>query len=139
MTGHQDNPTTGLTIKGEPIQEVDLALLAKAVGVKRVVEVDPFDLKNLQRIIKEEMAAEEPSVIITKRKCALIDKDSDKTPYIVDEDKCIGCMMCMRIGCPCIVKVGKKVRIDRSQCVGCKLCADVCPSAAIRKEGAAND
>jgi indolepyruvate ferredoxin oxidoreductase alpha subunit len=137
MTGHQDNPTTGLTIKGEPIKEVDLVLLAKAVGVDRVVEVDPFDLKKLEKVIREELAAEEPSVIIAKRNCALIDQDSAKTPCLVDEETCVGCMICLRVGCPCLVKVGRKVRIDATLCVGCNLCADVCPTGAIRKEGAA--
>lgn len=138
MTGHQDNPTTGLTLKGEAIQEVDLVLLAKAVGVKRVTVVDPFDLEKLEQIIKTELAVEEPSVIITKRKCALIEKSIDMTPYFVEQESCIGCMRCMRLGCPCIVKDGKQVRINATQCVGCGLCADVCPSGAIQKEGNAN-
>jgi indolepyruvate ferredoxin oxidoreductase alpha subunit len=138
MTGHQDNPVTGMTLKGEPIKEVDMVLLAKAVGVERVVVVDPFDLKNLERIIKEELAAEEPSVIITKRKCALIEKNRDVTSCFVEEEICIGCMRCMKLGCPCIVKEGNKVRINATQCVGCELCMDVCNSGAIRKEGAPN-
>lgn len=138
MTGHQENPTTGFTIKGESIKEVNLGLLARAIGIERVVEVDPFDLQNLERIIKEEMAAEEPSVIITKRICALIDKDSDKTPCVVSEEACTGCMRCMRLACPCIVKEGKKVRINISQCNGCELCVTVCTSEAIKKEGVAN-
>jgi len=138
MTGHQDNPATGMTIKGEPIKEVDLALLARAVGVERVVEVDPFDVKKLERVIKEELAAEEPSVIITKRKCVLIDFESDKTPCFVHEETCIGCKICLRIGCPCIVKVGEKVKIDPTQCNGCNLCAVVCPTGAIMKEGVAD-
>lgn len=138
MTGHQDNPSTGLTIKGETIKEVDLVLLAKAIGVERVVTVDPFDLEKLERVIKEELAAEEPSVIITKRKCALIEKNKDTIPYVVAQETCTGCMRCMRLGCPCIVKNGKKVTINTTQCVGCSLCADVCSSGAIRKEGAAN-
>jgi len=138
MTGHQDNPTTGLTVKGESIKEVDLVLLAKAVGVERVVVVDPFDLDKLETVIKAELAAEEPSVIITKRKCALIEKNKDTTPCQVNEETCIGCMRCMKLGCPCIVKEGKKVRINPTQCVGCELCADVCTTGAIRKEGTAN-
>lgn len=138
MTGHQDNPTTGLTIKGDSIKEVDLVLMAKAVGVERVVVVDPFDLQRLEQVIKEELAAEEPSVIITKRKCALIEKNIDTTPCVVAEDLCTGCMRCMKLGCPCLIKEDKKVRIIATQCVGCNLCTDVCKSGAIRKEGAAN-
>jgi indolepyruvate ferredoxin oxidoreductase alpha subunit len=135
MTGHQDNPTTGLTLKGEPIKEVDMALLAKAVGV---VIVDPFDLEKLETVLKEELAAEEPSVIIAKRKCALLEKDKVSTPHTVSAETCTGCMRCMRLGCPCIVKDGKKVRINPTQCVGCGLCADVCFSGAIQKEGTSN-
>ncbi|MGI6450595.1 MAG: indolepyruvate ferredoxin oxidoreductase subunit alpha [Desulfitobacteriia bacterium] len=138
MTGHQDNPATGRTLKGEPIQEVDLVLLAKAVGVRRVTVVDPFDLKELEQVIKTELAAEEPSVIIAKRKCALIEKNTDTTPYFVLEDACTGCMRCMKLGCPCIIKEGKKVRINPTQCVGCELCAKVCTSGAIQKGEQAN-
>lgn len=138
MTGHQDNPATGTTLKGEAIKEVDLVLLAKAIGVERVVVVDPFSLAELENIIKTELAAEEPSVIITKRKCALIEKNKDTSPCLVAEESCTGCMRCMKLGCPCLVKEGKKVRINATQCVGCELCMDVCNSGAIRREGAAN-
>ena len=137
MTGHQDNPVNGRTIKGETTKEVNLPLLCKAAGVNRVVEVDPFDLAKLETIVKEELAAEEPSVIISKRQCALLVKNFD-TPCQVITEECIGCLRCMKIGCPCIIKEGKKVRINATQCVGCNLCAYVCPSGAIRKEGAAN-
>ena len=138
MTGHQENPTTGLTIKQEPIKEVNLELLSKAIGVERVVVVDPFQLERLEQVLKEEMAAEEPSVVITRRICALIDKEMDTTPCVVSEDACTGCMRCMKLACPCIVKEGKKVKINISQCVGCELCVTVCTSGAIKKEGAAN-
>lgn len=138
MTGHQDNPATGMTLKGEAIKEVDLVLLAKAVGVERVTVADPFDLPRLEEVIKTELAAEEPSVIITKRKCALIEKNNDTLPYFVIQDTCTGCMRCMRLGCPAIVKEGKKVRINPTQCVGCDLCAKVCNTGAIQKEGTAN-
>jgi indolepyruvate ferredoxin oxidoreductase alpha subunit len=138
MTGHQDNPTTGLTVRGERIKEVDLVLLAKAVGVERVTVVDPFDLERLEKVIKEELAAAEPSVIITKRKCALIEKNRETTPCFIVEDSCTGCLRCMKLGCPCIIKEGKKVRINATQCVGCELCIHVCNSGAIRKDGLAH-
>lgn len=139
MTGHQQNPTTGFTLKGEPIKELDLVQLCKAIGVERVVVVDPFALEELEAVIKRELAAEEPSVIITQRVCALIDKNKDSmTPYTVDQEACIGCMRCMRLACPCIIKEGKKVRINTTQCNGCGLCVNVCDSGAIMKVGVAN-
>ncbi len=138
MTGHQDNPVTGFTVKGVATKEINLLLLAKAVGVERVVEIDPFDLNKLEQVIKEELAAEEPSVIITKRKCALIEKNKQTTPCIVSEEVCTGCLRCMKLGCPCIIKKNKKVRIDTAQCVGCSLCVNVCTNAAIRKVGGTN-
>lgn len=135
MTGHQHNPATGYTVKGEPNKEVDLVLLAKAIGVERVTVVDPFDVDRLEQVIKEELASEEPSVIITKRNCALIEKNRDTRPCIVSRETCIGCLRCLKLGCPCIIKEGKKVRINAAQCVGCKLCSAVCPQGAIKKEG----
>lgn len=135
MTGHQHNPATGYTVKGEPNKEVDLVLLAKAIGVERVTVVDPFDVDRLEQVIKEELASEDPSVIITKRNCALIEKNRDTRPCIVSRETCIGCLRCLKLGCPCIIKEGKKVRINAAQCVGCKLCSAVCPQGAIKKEG----
>lgn len=138
MTGHQDNPSTGLTIKGKENKRLDIALLAKAIGVDRVVEVDPFELDKLETVLKEEMAAEEPSVVISKRICALIDKDREPAFCRVLQDQCTGCLRCLKLACPCLIKDGKKVRINSSQCVGCQLCTSVCTSKAIRKEGRAD-
>lgn len=134
MTGHQHNPVTGFTVKGEPTKEVDLEMLAKAVGVERVVTVDPFDVEKVEEIVKAELAAEEPSVIITQRPCVLIEKKKDVEPYIVNLDACIGCKKCLKLGCPGIVKIENKVAINPTQCNGCGLCASVCPKGAIVKE-----
>lgn len=138
MTGHQQNPATGKTAKGEPAPAVDLVAMAKACGVKRVRVVDPFDLKETERVVREEVAAEEPSVIITKRPCILINRAAMKPALAVDKDKCINCGMCLQVGCPAIARKDGKAKIDASQCVGCGVCASVCPKDAIislKKEG----
>ena len=133
MTGHQDNPTTGLTIRKEPTKQVDLVALAHAVGVDRVVVADPFDLKNFEKVVKEETEANEPSVIIAQRPCALL-KTVKYSGHCKINDNCKNCKMCMKLGCPAIsVKEGKVV-IDKTQCNGCGLCVNVCPFGAIEKE-----
>ena len=135
MTGHQDNPTTGRTIKGEPTKQVDLELLCKAVGIENVVIADPFDVKNFEKVVKEETAKDEPSVIIAQRPCALL-KTVKYTGRCVITDKCRNCKMCLKAGCPAItVKDGKPV-IDATQCNGCGLCMNICPFDAIEKEEA---
>lgn len=133
MTGHQDNPTTGLTIRKEPTKQVDLIALAKAVGVERVVVADPFDLKNFEKVVKEETEAEEPSVIIAQRPCALL-KTVKYSGHCKISDKCKKCRMCMKLGCPAISVQGDEVVIDKTQCNGCGLCVNVCPFEAIEKE-----
>lgn len=133
MTGHQDNPTTGLTIRKEPTKQVDLELLAKAVGIDRVVVADPFDLKNFEQIVKEETEADEPSVIIAQRPCALL-KTVKYTGHCKIGDNCKNCKMCMKLGCPAISIKDDKVVIDETQCNGCGLCVNVCPFGAISKE-----
>lgn len=134
MTGHQDNPTTGKTIRGEETSQVDLYALAKSVGVKRVRVEDPFDLDGFEKAVREETAAEEPSVIIAQRPCALIKKIKYTGHCTVDQDKCRGCKKCMNLGCPAIVFRDGKAQVDYSQCVGCGLCTGVCPFSAISKE-----
>ena len=133
MTGHQQNPTTGKNCAGDPATAVDLVALCKACGVKRVREVDPFDIKELKQILKEETAAEEASVIITRRPCILINRSAIKPALKINQDKCIKCGNCMKIGCPCIGKVDGKYEINAAQCVGCDLCTKLCPSGAIEK------
>ena len=133
MTGHQDNPTTGYTIRKEETKQVNLVALCKAIGVGRVVVADPFDVKNFEKVVKEEVAADEPSVIIAQRPCALL-KTVKYTGHCVVTDKCKKCKMCMKLGCPAISSDGDGVKIDLNQCNGCGLCVNVCPFDAIKKE-----
>ncbi len=133
MTGHQENPTTGKTIRGEATKQVDLELLCKAVGIERVKIVDPFDLPLFEKTVKEETNAEEPSVIIAQRPCALL-KTVKYSGNCVITDKCKNCKKCMNLGCPAISVKNGKVTIDQTQCNGCTLCINVCPFKAIEKE-----
>ncbi|BDF58410.1 indolepyruvate oxidoreductase subunit IorA [Christensenellaceae bacterium] len=130
MTGHQDHPATGKNAKGETAPAVDIKKLVETIGIKNVLVVDPFDLPTLERALREETQREELSVIITKRPCVLIDRTSVKGALRVSDD-CRNCGMCMKLGCPAIVKGENKVDIDASLCIGCGLCADVCPFHAI--------
>ncbi|MBP3297677.1 MAG: indolepyruvate ferredoxin oxidoreductase subunit alpha, partial [Lachnospiraceae bacterium] len=108
MTGHQQNPTTGYNIKGDPAGKIDLEALCRAMGFNRVRVVDPYDLKACDAAVKEELAANEPSVIISRRPCALLKYVKHNAPLTVNTDKCVGCKSCMRIGCPAIsIKDGK--------------------------------
>ncbi len=131
MTGHQQNPTTGFNLKGDPCTKIDLESLCKAVGIKRVRVVDPYNLAECDTVLKEELAATEPSVIISRRPCALLKYVKHNGPIDVNADKCIGCKSCMRIGCPAIsIKEGKAV-IDATLCTGCGVCKQLCPKDAI--------
>ncbi len=134
MTGHQDNPTTGFTIRKEPTKQVDLLALCKAVGVDRVRVEDPFDLAGFEKAVKEELAANEPSVIIAQRPCALLKTVKYTGKCKVDSEKCRSCKKCMKLGCPAIVFEDGKAKIQETQCNGCGLCINVCPFNAISKE-----
>ena len=132
MTGHQDNPTTGYTIRGEETAQVNLVTLCKSVGVKNVVVADPFDVKTFEKVVKEEVERDEPSVIIAQRPCALL-KKVKYTGRCVINNKCKKCKMCMKLGCPAISFDGDGIRIDETQCNGCGLCFNVCPFGAMEK------
>lgn len=133
MTGHQENPTTGKTIKGDPTTAVSLELLAKAVGIDRVRVIDPYNLKECEEVIKEEVAAKEPSVIISRRPCALLKYVKHNPPLKINKDKCTGCKMCMKIGCPAISMKDGKSEIDFTLCVGCNVCSQLCKFDAIEE------
>ncbi len=135
MTGHQQNPTTGYNIKGDPAGKIDLEALCRAMGFNRVRVVDPYDLAACDKVITEELAAEEASVIISRRPCALLKYVKHNPPLKVDTSKCIGCKSCMRLGCPAIsVKEGKAV-IDTTLCVGCGVCSQLCRFGALGGTG----
>ena len=138
MTGHQQNPTTGYTIKGDPAGKIDLEALCRAMGFNRVRVVDPYDLKACDTVLKEELAADEPSVIISRRPCALLKYVKHEAPLAVDTDKCVGCKMCMKIGCPAISIKNGKAKVDNTLCVGCGVCEQLCAVKAFhstKKEG----
>lgn len=132
MTGHQQNPTTGYNLKGDPAASIDLESLCKAMGIDRVRIVDPYNLKECETVIKEELAAEAPSVIISRRPCALLKYVKHNKPLVVDEDKCKSCKMCMKIGCPAISMSGGKAKIDNTLCTGCGVCEQLCKFDALK-------
>ena len=161
MTGHQQNPSTGLNIKGDPAGKIDLESLCRAMGINRVRVVDPYNLAECDAALKEELAVAEPSVIISRRPCALLKNVKHKPPLKVDASKCIGCKSCMKIGCPAISmrneelgirndtaannskfqisnsKLQLKAVVDQTQCVGCGVCSQLCPKKAFVSTGEA--
>ncbi len=132
MTGHQQNPTTGFNLKGDPCAKIDLETLCRAVGIRRVRVVDPYNLAECDAAIKEETAVNEPSVIISRRPCALLKYVKHKKPIIADSDKCVGCKACMKIGCPAISIANGKAKIDNTLCTGCGVCAQLCKLDALQ-------
>ena len=131
MTGHQQNPATGITLKGEVSTAVNIEALARAVGYKDITVVDPYDLAAVKKAISEALKKDEPSLVISRRPCALL-KTVKRLPALkCDHDKCRGCKACMKIGCPAISIKDKKAVIDHTQCVGCGVCKQLCAFDAI--------
>ncbi len=137
MTGHQDNPGTGKTLMGEVASIVNIPQLVKGLGIEHVYEIDSYDLKGVENLIKREINRDEPSVIIAKNPCVLLpeERKKKKPKYIVEEDKCTGCTLCVQLGCPAISfdKEKRKAFIDIQYCTGCSLCEQICPVDAIHK------
>ena len=132
MTGHQQNPTTGYNLKGDPATKIDLESLCHAIGIRRVRVVDPYNLKECDEAVREELAADEPSVIISRRPCALLKTVKHGKPLFVDQDQCKECGMCMKIGCPAISMIGGKAKIDNTLCTGCGVCRQLCKFDALQ-------
>ncbi|MBD5142740.1 MAG: indolepyruvate ferredoxin oxidoreductase subunit alpha [Ruminococcus sp.] len=132
MTGHQQNPTTGYNIKGDPATKIDLEALCHALGIQRVKIIDPYDLDECEKVLKEELAVDEPSVIISRRPCVLLKHVKAKPPVVIDKNKCRSCKKCMKLGCPSIhIDSDGKAGIDNTLCVGCGVCEQLCPFDAI--------
>ena len=133
MTGHQQNPCTGFTLKGEKVYGILIENIAKAVGVpeEHIRIVDPNDLAETEKVLKEELASDTPSVVICRRPCALLKYVKHNPPLVIDHDKCVGCKACMKIGCPCISVKDGKASIDQTLCNGCGLCTQMCRLGAI--------
>jgi len=135
MTGKQDHPGTGVTLKGEKTKKVSIEEICRAVGVERVRYVDPYDLEETERVLQEELAAKEPSVVITTRPCTLITRERPGITYTVDEERCIGCGKCSNVACMAVFITGSNgdrvAKVDPLLCYGCGVCAQVCPVDAI--------
>ncbi|ADL53845.1 indolepyruvate ferredoxin oxidoreductase subunit alpha [Clostridium cellulovorans] len=132
MTGHQENPATGYTLRGEPTLSIDFEALGKAIGIKRVRTIDAYDIENLEKVVADETMAEEPSLIITKRPCVLLERANIvKEALKVNSKLCKGCRECLKIGCPSIGIKNNKAEINNILCVGCELCKKVCRFGAI--------
>ena len=134
MTGHQDNPTTGKTLKGNKAPVLNLVELCKAIGVKNVCVVDPFEQEDVEKVLYEQTQADCLSVIIASRPCELLDKKRPRVAYIVDPMSCIQCELCLEMGCPAISKVNGEIVINDNLCADCGLCLELCRVNAIKKK-----
>ncbi|MBN2011117.1 indolepyruvate ferredoxin oxidoreductase subunit alpha [candidate division KSB1 bacterium] len=134
MTGHQENPGSGLNLRREPATKIDLEAICHAAGIKRVVKVDPYKLDETIKTLRAEMAVEEPAVIIADAPCIIRARIKFSEPYYADADTCIACGMCHRVGCPAIEKnEAGKTKINPLLCIGCDICRQVCKPGAIRR------
>jgi len=131
MTGHQQNPTTGKNLYGDPAGRVNLEALARAMGIEHIRIVDPYNIDECYKTVKEELEVEAPSLIISRRPCALLKEVKPKPALFVNEDKCRSCKMCMKIGCPAIAMKNNKAQVDPTLCVGCGVCTQMCNFGAI--------
>ena len=131
MTGHQENPTTGRTLRGDIAPVVSIEKICAAAGVESIRIVDPYELEELETVIREELAKREPSVIIARRPCALLKSVPVKPALTVDKKECTSCGNCMTIGCPAISNTEDCAVIDPTLCVGCGLCSKMCVNGAI--------
>lgn len=135
MTGHQDHAATGKTLMGETTKAVNLVQLCKAIGVEHVVEVNAFDTEELARIIQEETAREDVSVIITKSPCVLLKGNVFPDVCVPNSDKCKKCGLCLKPGCPALTRnADGTISIDATMCNGCGLCMQLCKFDAIEKK-----
>ena len=134
MTGHQEHPATGKNINSEPTKKLDLPTLVRAIGIENVRVVDPLKLDQLQQAVQEELERREPSVIIAKRACALIENQPTGIKYYVDPELCTGCKVCIRLGCTGVnfLDEEKVAVMNLNSCVGCGLCPQVCKFDAIK-------
>ena len=131
MTGHQENPGTGLTLMGEPTIAASIEDFGRACGIKRISVVNPYDVEATQKVLTEELNAEEPSLIISKAPCLLKEKKSVGAQRVIDADKCKNCKVCLKLGCPAIEGGDGKPKISEFLCTGCSLCEQVCKFGAI--------
>jgi len=136
MTGGQNTPANGLDIYGDKAPAVDLEMLCKACGINKITVVDPSDMQQTEKVLKEHLDANQPSVIIARKPCALLKGFVKKPPIKVIEDKCSGCKVCLKVGCPALSVKDKKAVINKTLCVGCGVCSQLCKLGAF--EGGTN-
>lgn len=137
MTGHQDHPGTGRTLMGEATRTISIEDVGRACGIGRVSVIDPYNLENTGQVISEEMAAKEPSLIVSRAPCPLRERRRVGPVRTIQTDECKGCELCLGLGCPAIEGGSEKPKINELLCGGCGLCEQVCPAGAIRNRNPA--